>query len=93
MNGAMRWRNWGEKCLTGTQSYITPRNAKALSVSHARTYLLVMCGRFDNLIARDAYRGLFKAQRLPSGFRVLRFSCLAGHGRLMPRLALIVSIP
>jgi putative SOS response-associated peptidase YedK len=23
-----------------------------------------MCGRFDNLIARDAYRGLFKAQRL-----------------------------
>ena len=24
-----------------------------------------MCGRFDNLIARDAYRGLFKAQRLP----------------------------
>jgi putative SOS response-associated peptidase YedK len=25
-----------------------------------------MCGRFDNLIARDAYRGLFKAQRLPA---------------------------
>jgi putative SOS response-associated peptidase YedK len=24
-----------------------------------------MCGRFDNLIARDAYRGLFKAGRLP----------------------------
>jgi putative SOS response-associated peptidase YedK len=24
----------------------------------------MMCGRFDNLIARDAYRGLFKAQRL-----------------------------
>ena len=24
----------------------------------------VMCGRFDNLIARDAYRSLFKAQRL-----------------------------
>jgi putative SOS response-associated peptidase YedK len=24
-----------------------------------------MCGRFDNLIARDAYRGLFKANRLP----------------------------
>ena len=24
-----------------------------------------MCGRFDNLIARDAYRGLFKARRLP----------------------------
>jgi putative SOS response-associated peptidase YedK len=24
-----------------------------------------MCGRFDNLIARHAYRGLFKAQRLP----------------------------
>lgn len=23
-----------------------------------------MCGRYDNLIARDAYRGLFKAQRL-----------------------------
>jgi len=23
-----------------------------------------MCGRFDNLIARDAYRGLFKAHRL-----------------------------
>ena len=25
-----------------------------------------MCGRYDNLIARDAYRGLFKAGRLPS---------------------------
>jgi len=25
---------------------------------------LRMCGRFDNLIARDAYRGLFKADRL-----------------------------
>ena len=24
-----------------------------------------MCGRYDNLIARDAYRGLFKAKRLP----------------------------
>jgi putative SOS response-associated peptidase YedK len=24
-----------------------------------------MCGRFDNLIARDAYRGLFKVGRLP----------------------------
>jgi len=24
-----------------------------------------MCGRYDNLIARDAYRGLFKAGRLP----------------------------
>jgi putative SOS response-associated peptidase YedK len=24
-----------------------------------------MCGRYDNLIARDAYRGLFKANRLP----------------------------
>jgi putative SOS response-associated peptidase YedK len=23
-----------------------------------------MCGRYDNLIARDAYRGLFKAQRI-----------------------------
>ena len=23
-----------------------------------------MCGRYDNVIARDAYRGLFKAQRL-----------------------------
>jgi putative SOS response-associated peptidase YedK len=23
-----------------------------------------MCGRYDNLIAQDAYRGLFKAQRL-----------------------------
>jgi putative SOS response-associated peptidase YedK len=25
-----------------------------------------MCGRYDNLIARDAYRGLFKAGRLPN---------------------------
>ena len=23
-----------------------------------------MCGRYDNAIARDAYRGLFKAQRI-----------------------------
>jgi len=25
-----------------------------------------MCGRYDNLIAREAYNGLFKAMRLPS---------------------------
>src|SRR6185369_11607934 len=25
-----------------------------------------MCGRYDNLIARDAYRGLFKAGRVPN---------------------------
>jgi putative SOS response-associated peptidase YedK len=25
-----------------------------------------MCGRYDNLIARDAYRALFRAGRLPS---------------------------
>ena len=31
-----------------------------------------MCGRFDNLIARDAYRGLFKAQRLPKSNFPLR---------------------
>ena len=24
-----------------------------------------MCGRYDNLIAREAYRSLFKAERLP----------------------------
>ena len=33
-----------------------------------------MCGRFDNLIARDAYRGLFKAQRLPKSNFPLCFS-------------------
>jgi putative SOS response-associated peptidase YedK len=31
-----------------------------------------VCGRFDNLIARDAYRGLFKAQRLPKSNFPLR---------------------
>lgn len=25
-----------------------------------------MCGRYDNLIAREAYRGLYKAMRLPA---------------------------
>ena len=24
-----------------------------------------MCGRYDNLIAREAYRALFRAERLP----------------------------
>src|SRR3974390_2453790 len=35
---------------------------------------LQMCGRFDNLIARDAYRGLFKAQRLPKSNFPLRYN-------------------
>ena len=38
---------------------------RPLLISDAGAYLPRMCGRFDNLIARDAYRGLFKAQRLP----------------------------
>ena len=25
-----------------------------------------MCGRYDNTIAREAYRALFKAERLPA---------------------------
>ena len=33
-----------------------------------------MCGRFDNLIARDAYRGLFKAQLLPKSNFPLRYN-------------------
>lgn len=33
-----------------------------------------MCGRFDNLIARDAYRGLFKAHRLPKSNFPLRYN-------------------
>ena len=33
-----------------------------------------MCGRFDNLIARDAYRGLFKAQSLPKSNFPLRYN-------------------
>jgi hypothetical protein len=33
-----------------------------------------MCGRSDNLIARDAYRGLFKAQRLPKSNFPLRYN-------------------
>ena len=33
-----------------------------------------MCGRFDNLIARDAYRGLFKAHRLPKSNFALRYN-------------------
>ena len=32
------------------------------------------CGRFDNLIGRDAYRGLFKAQRLPKSNYPLRYT-------------------
>jgi len=43
-------------------------------VSYAGSYLSVMCGRFDNLIARDAYRGLFKAQRLPKSNFSLRYN-------------------
>ena len=35
---------------------------------------LRMCGRFDNLIARDAYRGLFKADRLPKSNFPLRYN-------------------
>ena len=34
--------------------------------------------RFDNLIARDAYRGLFKAQRLPKS----NSNCLRERWRL-----------
>jgi len=33
-----------------------------------------MCGRFDNLIAGDAYRGLFKADRLPKSNFPLRYN-------------------
>jgi putative SOS response-associated peptidase YedK len=33
-----------------------------------------MCGRFDNLIARDAYRGLFRAKRLPMSNFPLRYN-------------------
>jgi putative SOS response-associated peptidase YedK len=33
-----------------------------------------MCGRFDNLIARDAYRGLFKTDRLPKWNFPLRYN-------------------
>jgi hypothetical protein len=34
-----------------------------------------MCGRYDNLVARDAYRGLFKANRLPkSNFHSLHIA-------------------
>src|ERR1700751_811005 len=33
-----------------------------------------MCGRFDNLIARDAYPGLFKANRLPKSNFPLRYN-------------------
>ena len=33
-----------------------------------------MCGRFDDLIARGAYRGLFKADRLPKSNFPLRYN-------------------
>jgi putative SOS response-associated peptidase YedK len=33
-----------------------------------------MCGRYDNLIARDAYRGLFRAKRLPKSNFPLRYN-------------------
>src|SRR6187200_2292371 len=33
-----------------------------------------MCGRYDNLIARDAYRGLFKAKRPPKSNFPLRYN-------------------
>jgi putative SOS response-associated peptidase YedK len=33
-----------------------------------------MCGRFDNLIARDTYRGLFKADLLPKSNFPLRYN-------------------
>src|SRR5215467_16407415 len=40
----------------------------------ASTILRPMCGRFDNLIARDAYRGLFEAHRLPKSNFPLRYN-------------------
>ena len=33
-----------------------------------------MCGRYDNLIARDAYQGMFKANRLPKSNFPLRYT-------------------
>ena len=52
-----------------------PGLASALLVSGADAYLFRrMCGRFDNLIARDAYRGLFKADRLPKSNFPLRYN-------------------
>ena len=33
-----------------------------------------MCGRYDNLVARDAYRGVFKANRLPKSNFPLRYN-------------------
>jgi putative SOS response-associated peptidase YedK len=33
-----------------------------------------MCGRYDNLIARDAYRALFRAERLPASNFPLRYN-------------------
>ena len=33
-----------------------------------------MCGRFDNLIARDAYRGLFRVGRLANSNFPLRYN-------------------
>jgi putative SOS response-associated peptidase YedK len=36
----------------------SPRSLRRLEVEG-------MCGRYDNLIAREAYKGLYKAMRLP----------------------------
>jgi putative SOS response-associated peptidase YedK len=43
-------------------------------LSSAGAYLRAVCGRFDNLIARDAYRGLFKVGRLPQSNFPLRYN-------------------
>jgi hypothetical protein len=50
-----------------------------------------MCGRCDNLIARDAYRGLFKAGRLPNSNFPPEVQCSAyrsdSHCRIDPLTA------
>ena len=38
---------------------------RLLDAHIGRAYLQAMCGRYDNLIPRDAYAGLFRAARIP----------------------------
>jgi putative SOS response-associated peptidase YedK len=33
-----------------------------------------MCGRYDNLIAREAYRSMYKAMRVPASNRLPRYN-------------------
>jgi hypothetical protein len=64
--GIRRRASWGGRVESDAQDL--------LFVSYVGAYLRAVCGRFDNLIARDAYRVLFKVGRLPKSNFPLRYN-------------------